>query len=118
VPYSCCKDHHRQFKKKSPDAQEKDLQISIKGLEQGLKWPRSIFFIGISTLEDETAMLCQNVGHQSPCDRTQILEDGRPQMYCFKSLKTWEGSCCFCKMLGGWLRTAVLLYVVTVLLLG
>jgi len=47
-------------------------------------------------------MLCQNVGHHSPCDRTQILEDGRPQMHCYKSLKTWEGSCCLCKMLGGW----------------
>ena len=47
-------------------------------------------------------MLCQNVGHQSSCDRTQILEDGRPQMHCFKSLKTWEGPCCFCKILGGW----------------
>lgn len=88
-------------KKKSPDAQEKDLQISIKGLEQELKWPRSIFFVDISTLEDVTAMLFQNIGRQSPCDRTQILEDGRPQMLCCKSLRTWEASCCFCKMLGG-----------------
>jgi hypothetical protein len=86
---------------KSPDGQEKDLQISVKGHGQGLKWPQSIFFIDISTLEDETAMLCQNVGHQLPCDRSQILEDGRPQMHCCTSLKTWEGSCCFCKMLGG-----------------
>jgi hypothetical protein len=90
------------IQKKSADTQEKDLQISIKGLEQGLKWPRSIFFIDVSALEDETTVLFQNVGHQSPCDRTQILEDGRPQMHCCKSLKTWEASCCFCKMLGDW----------------
>jgi hypothetical protein len=81
---------------------KKKLQISIKGFEQGLKWPQNIFFIDISTLEDGTAMLCQNVVHQSPCDRAQILEDGRTQMRCCKNQKTWEGSCCFCKMLGGW----------------
>jgi len=107
LPWLCCaiqllQGSSSSIQKKSPDAQGKDLQISIKGFEQGSKWPRSIFFIDILTLEDETAMLCQNVGHQSPCDRTQILEGGRPQMPCCKSLKTWEGSSCFCKILGGW----------------
>jgi hypothetical protein len=44
----------------------KDLQISEKGLEQGLKWPRSIFFNYILTLEDETAMLVKMLGISHP----------------------------------------------------
>jgi hypothetical protein len=54
------------IQKRFPYAQENDLQIRKKGLEQGLKWPISIFFIDILTLEVETAMLVKMLGISHP----------------------------------------------------